>query len=88
VCYTWIYNPDHKNWKYMCRPCHRKHDRHRYEIDMSNRRCSFCNGNKTSIIKRTGRPFWSYYDGCLICDKCRARRRRNSKLWEPRATRF
>jgi len=41
-------------------------------IDMSGRKCSKCDNNKTYIAKSTGRPTWHYskLTKTLICSKC------------------
>jgi hypothetical protein len=68
---TGIYDRDFVNWKYLCTKCHNKLDQ---TIDMSDRRCSVCQRDKTyNMINRNGRPHWNYskITGKLLCSTCK-----------------
>lgn len=70
------YRRDITDWQYVCRRCHDKYDGK--IVDMSNRKCSLCNSDKTYLHKN-GRPDWrhSKINGKLICKKCHHRERRH-----------
>lgn len=69
------------DWIYLCQRCHKSVDILKRMVDMSDRKCSICNG-LTYIQKKNGRPQWSYLNGNLICNKCDCRERRKTKLYQ------
>lgn len=76
---TGNYTRDFNNWQYLCRRCHMdcdgrmnnliKYDKGTVLVDMSNRRCSRCDSDKT-YIQPNGRPHWYYIGQRLVCNKC------------------
>jgi hypothetical protein len=68
---TGVYSRVFSNWKYLCHKCHMILDKW---IDMSDRKCSACGSNKTSV-QCNGRPHWHYSKVTeeLLCDNCHAK---------------
>lgn len=53
---------------------------HNY-IDMSDRKCLFCNSDKTSIDKRKNRPIWSRFENGYLCVKCYRKKYNKTKRY-------
>lgn len=47
-----------------------KHSIIHHIIDMSDRVCSDCGSNKTTIKKENGRPHWNHWNKRLVCNTC------------------
>ena len=62
ACVTGIYNRDFENWDWLCRSCHNRSHKLKYQSD---HKCVVCKSSDT-WIKKSGKPLWRYG----MCHKC------------------